>query len=84
MPDDELGLADEQRAYEAREVKQFLAHRAVLAAFAATEERIVKQWKVAPTPLEREMAWHKYQAFQELKRELRATGDRPALALTGN
>lgn len=65
-------------AYEAKEVQQFLHHDAVRKAFAATEARIVTQWKMALdlSPLEREVLWHKLQAFRDLQRELYATSQR--------
>ena len=65
-----------QQAYEAKEVQQFLKHRAVIAAFAATEAQIVRHWKAASDPLSREMCWHKLKAFQQLQAELRTMSER--------
>ena len=73
---------EEVQAYQAREIQQLLKHPAVLTAFAATRDRIVRQWEAVPMndPLGREQCRHKLEVFKELQRELRAFGDRrPAL-----
>lgn len=69
-------VSPEQTAYEAAEVQQFLKHPGLQRAFQATENRIIRNWKVAMDPLSREICWHKLKAFQDLKAELRAFGDR--------
>ena len=74
--DQDEGLSVEVQAYQAKEVQQFLKHRALEEAFKATEARIIRQWKAADNPLSREMCWHKLQAFTDLQTELRAFGDR--------
>jgi hypothetical protein len=83
VSDDELPESlDEVLAYQAREVQQLLKHPALLKAFAATRDRIVRQWEAVPMddPLGREQCRHKLEVFKELQRELRAFGDRrPAL-----
>lgn len=69
-----------QDAYESKEVQQFLQHAAVLRAFAATEAQIKREWERGQSPLEREMAWHKLEAFKAFKQQLRLiAGRRPSL-----
>lgn len=83
MPELEELEGLEASIYAAKELQQFLKHRAVEEAFERTEARITAAWKRGQSPLEREMAWHKLQAFQELKSELRGFADRrPALDKT--
>ena len=73
---DVLDIAPEVRAYEAREVRHLLNHEGWRIACAATEARIVRQWKAAQTTAERDQCWHKLQAFMELKQELQGFGAR--------
>jgi hypothetical protein len=77
--DDVLESPEEREAYDAREVKQLIGLAGWKRALAATEDRITKEWERGNNPLEREMAWHKLQAFKMLQRELRAYGDRPVV-----
>lgn len=75
---DDLAMLDqaETQLYQAKEVQHFLRHEAVRKAFAATEDRIARQWKSAATLDAREALWHKLQAFRELQTELRASSER--------
>jgi len=68
----------EALAYQAKEVQHLLAQDGVKRAFAATRERIIRQWEAVPleNPLGREMCRHKLAAFKDLLTELRAFGDR--------
>jgi len=77
MPTDEvLEPSMEQLAYATKELQWFLRHEAVLKAFQSTEIRIRKEWERAQTTPERELAWHKLQAFKTLQVELRALSQR--------
>ena len=71
----------EVRAYTAKECQQLLNHQSFQDAAAATERRIIADWKRAQNPLEREMAWHKLQAFTALRSELRAYANRRPLTI---
>jgi hypothetical protein len=73
---DELESA-EALAYQAREVGLLLEKDVVKAAWTATERRITKEWESGQSPLEREMAWHKLQAFKTLQTEIRVLAQRP-------
>ena len=67
--------AAETLAYQAKEVQLLLKHTAVQRAFETTEQRIFRQWRIAPSPLEREICWHKLAVFHDLMSVLRAFGD---------
>jgi hypothetical protein len=66
----------EALAYQAKEVQHLLNHEGVKRAFATTEQRIFRQWRIAPSPLEREICWHKLAVFRDLVAVLTAFGDR--------
>lgn len=72
----ELDIAPESVAYEAKEVQLLLSKEIVKQAFAATELRIVKQWKSAQDNAVREQCWHKLNAFREFQQELRGLVER--------
>ena len=82
MADDliELDEIQEASAWAAKECQQLLKSRAVQEAFEATEKHILAEWKRAPTPLEREMAWHSFQAFLKWKVKLQAFAERPPVS----
>lgn len=69
----------EAQAYAAKEMQHLLGTAAVKQAFDATEKQILAEWKRGQSPLEREMAWHSYQAFLKLKAKLQAFAERPPL-----
>jgi hypothetical protein len=66
----------EALAYQAKEVQLLLKHAALKRAFETTEQRIFRQWRIAPSPLEREICWHKLAVFRDLVAVLTAFGDR--------
>lgn len=66
--------------YRAKLTAQFLASPAWSEAVEAVETKIFKEWAKPETDApRREALWQKYQAYQDLKRELRATRDRAKL-----
>lgn len=78
---DDLGPSPEQQAYEAREVQLLLSKDAVKDAWAATERRIVNEWRRAPTVGERELCRAKLDVFEIFKAELRGLSERTPLHL---
>lgn len=76
MPELDLDIAPESIAYEAKEVQLLLSKEIVKQAFAATELRIVKDWKRATDQHVREQCWHKLNAFREFQQELRGLTER--------
>jgi hypothetical protein len=66
--------------YRAKLTAQFLESPAWSETVEAVEAKIKTEWARTDTSAERrEQLWQKYQAFQDLKRELRATRDRAKL-----
>ena len=76
-----LDDSPEQRAYEASEVRLLLSKEIVKEAWAATERRILEEWKRAPTVPERENCWAKFKVFEAFKQELHALSQRPHLQI---
>ncbi len=79
--DIELLDSTEARTYAAKECQQLLGHQAWIHAVEATERRIKAEWERGATPLEREMAWYKFQAFKTLQAELRSFASRTPLTI---
>ena len=75
----DLEQVQEAEAYAAKEIQHLLKSDSFKRCQQATRNRIVKEWENAPSPLEREMARHKLDAFKILVTELRSYGDRPHL-----
>lgn len=74
----DLETAEEHVAYEAREVQLLLSKDAVRAAFKATEDRFVREWKRAENTPAREFCWAKIKALAEFQDTLRGWAERTA------
>lgn len=65
----------EELAYQAREVQELLKKPAVVAAFAATENRIKEEWKRAATTAEREFCWAQIKGLEKWRTTVRGWAD---------
>ena len=66
----------EELAYQAREVQELMKKPAVLAAFAATEDRIKEEWKRSNTTAEREFCWAQIKGLEKFRNTVRGWADR--------
>lgn len=66
----------EELAYQAREVLLLLEKPAVKAAFGATENRFIEEWKRAESTPAREFCWAKIKALKDFQSTLRGWAER--------